>query len=45
MVRVVHDRREDVDGLHDGKIVAQPVDGGVVRGTRADEQVWVGRYR
>ena len=38
VVRVVDDRREEVDRLHEREVVAQPVDAGVVGRGRADEQ-------
>jgi hypothetical protein len=43
VVRVVHDRSEEVGGDHDREVVAQPVHGGVVGRLHADEQVGVGR--
>ena len=45
VVRVVDDRREEVGGDDDGEIVAEAVDGRVVGGVEADEQVGVGRRR
>ena len=43
VVRVVDDRREEVGGDDDREVVAQPVDGGVVGGVEADEQIRVDR--
>src|SRR6266850_5875701 len=37
--RVVHHGREEVDRLHDGEVRRHAIDGGVVRGAEADEQV------
>ena len=45
VVRVVDDRREEVGGLDDGQVLAQAVDGGVIAGRGADEEVGVGRLR
>ena len=41
-VRVVDDGREEVDGLDDREVVAQAVDGGVVRAIEPDEEVGEG---
>ena len=43
VVRVVDDRGEEVDGLHDREVVAHPDDGGVVGRRDADEHARVGR--
>ena len=43
VVRVVDDRREEVGGDDDREVVAQAVDGGVVGGVEADEQVGIAR--
>ncbi len=36
-VRIVGRGREDIDGLHEGQIVGQPVHSGIVAGRRADQ--------
>ena len=41
VVRVVDDRREEVDRLHDGDVVRQSVDGRVVARVESHEQVIV----
>ncbi len=41
-IRIVHDRRDVVDGLHEGEVVRQTIDSGVVAGLEADEQVGIG---
>jgi len=41
-VRVVHDGRKKVDGLDDGDVVTDPVDGRVVGSGQANEQVALG---
>ena len=41
--RVVDERREEVGRGHDGDVVADSVDGGVVEGSQADEERVVGR--
>ena len=43
--RVVDERREEVGRRHDGEVVADPVDGGVVERRQADEQRRVGAGR
>ena len=43
VVGVVDDRREEVGGEDDGEIVTESVDGSVIRGVEADEQVGVCR--
>ena len=43
--RVVDERREEVGGRHEGDVVADAVDGGVVERRQADEQRRVGRRR
>ena len=43
--RVVDERREEVGGGHDGQVVADPVDGGVVERGQADQQRVVGARR
>ena len=44
-VRVVDDRREEVDGLHDRDVVAERDDAGVVGGVGGDEHARVRRAR
>src|SRR5205807_4136314 len=39
VVRVIDDRGEEVDRLHDRQVVAQPVDGGIVGGRGVYEQL------
>ena len=44
VVGVIDDGCEDVDGCHEGEVLAQPVDGSIIQGGRAHEQV-VGHHR
>ena len=45
VARVVDDRGEEVDGLDQRQVVAEPIDGRVVGGVEADQQVRVARRR
>jgi len=40
VVRIVNERPEEVDGQHYGLRIVQPVDSGVVRRCKPDQQVW-----
>ena len=44
-IGIVHDRREKIDGLYDGEIVGEAIDGGVVTGFKADEDIRIGLRR
>ena len=44
-VGVVDDRREEVDGLDEGAVGVEPVDGGVVGGGGSDEEVVIRKLR
>jgi hypothetical protein len=41
VIRIVDDRREEIDGLNDREVVAQPIDARIVAGRETDEDVGV----
>ena len=45
VVRVVDDRRKEVDGLHDREIVAHAKDARIVVHSETDEHAWIDRKR
>ncbi len=42
-IGVVHHRREEIQGLHNGSFIRHPVDGGVIPAVKAHQQVLVNR--
>lgn len=43
-IRVIHNRREKVDRLHDGKVVPHLINQRVVAGVKADNQLVIGKF-